>query len=789
MNVCTLLTVTYRDDPEDNGALTPLSEQELDDLDQLAKNVVETLQQHAVDNGLPPTYDLARVYSSEDDYIARQYPVRKSFETDKGKVAKREPASYGEWDTWGSLVPTQISNGIPEQKTGQKTAQKTEQTEASAWGAPSASASTPDTVERESVQREDTRSAGDGWGAWQPKTEENDAHDRRASMRRASSATSSTFTVPRPTSPPATKAKGQEASQPPSSASRNHLSPPPKVNGWIGSQNIDALRSSQQDGWKDYQDKGPTVVMSKRLDDKDRLPPMTPRRQPATYVDVPTSSGRPEYAAGDTSAHTTGWGPFDKYNPRTRSSENRNGTALVPNFGPSLSYAKSSTPIDEENGFPLLSGAEAPVPFQRNEPKTSLSTGTSWDSWSPARHDDGEAAFRGRMTGQPYTPPVRFTTQAPPGHHDLPFSASAAQQPLDTPPRQIQEYEPAAPERYSLGANVSSAPAPPQTIDNPPLVQDTKSSDDVWATWKADVPAETQGLQNYQRRVAMTRGEQLPESPVTVPRMATRAQQTFSTAPQGSSLPVVNESQPASTAQDDDGWGSYKPSVSAEKDGNLAYERRKAMQAISTPGHRPRNGSISNSFSSTSSTRNSFRVPPNLNAEKSISIVGRAKLETQVREAKEARLASFKEFSDGVSTLSQNFNKLKIAGSAARSVASGSIPAGSQYAAEASPSMFKSKHAPPSTASSAPQNPKLGSYSIPLRQPRIPTGDIDKPLTGFNNLKTHILPHHLTGSDPASSDSGTFISERPVNGLPSHQTNGHINNHPTQIPAGGIGWE
>lgn len=757
-----LLIVLCRDDPEDAGPVTPLSDQELDDLDHLAKNVVETLQQHALDNGLPPTHDLARIYSSEDDYIARQYPVRKTLRANTVKTSKKEERPSSEWDTWGELVPAQIpSNGTSiQRKEGD-------------WPAQPSNNPLPDPNMAVSSERQQPKvfepAADDGWGKWQPATAQNDAFDRRAAMRRRSSTTSSTFTVPRSGSP---AARTNASLQPEANNSRiaNHLSPPPKANGWIGTQNIDALRMSQRDGWSNYQEKGPTVMVSKRPDESIIASPMTAQRKPATYVDVPTSSGLPERQEADNSAHTTGWGPFDKYNPRTRSSQKSSGRSPVPDASLSPSYARHGPGVNDETAYPRLSGGASDAPSHRIDPSKSSTGPTSWDHWTPSRNNDGEDAYRGRMTRK-----AHVTSKSPQMAVRQPDLSARHMQ--DSPSARLQqERRPSA-----VSANVLVPP-------NIPSATETNVSEDPWAKWNATVPAEKQGEQNFQRRAAMSRGEYLPDRPAASAAASPSAQRSFGTASQDTAYARPIEPPATAVQQDDDPWNSYQPTVTAERQGNEAFERRRAM-ANGIHGTAFSNISVSNSLSSTSSIDTPFKTPDGLRPDKTMSIAGRANRENGAREAKDAKLAMYKDIGDDVSTLAKNFQSLTIAGSASKRSASTSMTADTSHSSLMSPASAKGTHAPAFSAPSPLQDAATRTYRISVRRPQGQNGNSGGPSQGFDQRRRNPLLPQSGTSEPASSDSGTFISERPINGHPTQQANSHTAHQRPHVPGGGIGWD
>lgn len=706
-----------------------MSDAELDDLDDLAKSTVDVLKQHAIDNGLPASYDIARIYSSEDDYIAKSYSVRKSYAPEKTKVTKKEQDTYGgEWDSWG-LIPAHV-----------KPVTARAQEQQNAWPAAKSNRVAEASPEQQSpIQVHQAKatepSDEDGWGAWQPKTQQNDAFERRAALAGSSSTSSSTFTIARSESSSMMKETVDPLSKASHVPKASQLSPPPKVNGWIGSQNMDNLRLAQQDGWRDYEDKGPTILIPAREQNTTSSLPLTPQRRPATMVHVPTSSGLPEATTPDTSAHTTGWGPFDKYNPRTRYAHNDVHVPAISNGNLSPSDKRSGLGLDKEDAYPPLPGSANGVPFRQSEPNKSASGTSSWEDWKPSRHDDGEAAYRSRMYAKPASPlaarslPFKQVSPSLDRTARIPepiFSAAASEAPVAHPdvPKD------------------ASAPSEPPT--------EKQQAEDPWAGWTPSVAADKQGEQNFARRAEMSREYSMPERPMPSDTVPIQARMP-SLAEVRTRLPRPDaDVHTVPLASDDDAWANYKPKVSAQQQGNEAFERRRAMANASYTAHNTI--PASESASSTSSTGSAFRARFGNQDSKKLSIAGRADRESSARAAKEAR---YKELQNGTSTLAKNFRSLKIAGSAARA-ASAQFP---------------------------PAHQSNGIRSIVGHPP------------GGPKQMPHQQVAQKTASNAASSDSGTFISERPValNGrypVQSQDTsNGPYNDDHPQIPSGGIGWD
>lgn len=728
-----------------------MSDQELNDLDGLAESAIDVLQQHAVDNGLPASYELARIYSSEDDYIARQYPVRKAYASDKIRVAKKEQVSHAGDDGWGMLIPAQVTaSPVPQQH------KQSDQLASNPSIVANVYAREQSTSQIQQAKASEP-AAEDGWDSWQAKTERNDAFERRAAMQPGSSSSSSTFTDVKAGDRSVKNERADRSMEASQAGNSSQLSPLPKVNGWIGSQNMDALRLAQRDGWKDYQEKAPTVLVAPKESDSHFSPLATPQRPSANLVHVPTSSGLPENMAPNNSARTTGWGPYEKYNPRTRSSQKEVSASRDANGISSPLHKRTGSGLGMEDEYPMLPGTTSGVPFRQNESIRPASRLATWEDWKPSRHDDGETAYRNRMHTKPASPTARRTLsykQAIP-------ETTAAIVPEPTSSR-ISTEVPG--DKSDVRRDALQPCQPPK---------ETQQDENPWSRWTASIAADKQGEQNFARRAAMSREDYMPERLMP--------SNSLPTLPRASLLPYAQNQPPgqASSVQtapattDNDGWANYTPKISAEQQGKEAFERRRAMGNAKYAG---RNGiPASESASSTSSTGSAFRTRFGGQESKTLSIAGRADRESSTRAAKEARLAAYKEFQNGSSTLAKNFRSLKIAGSASRAAAAHSNQPESSGQTRPSYTSAPSRILPHS------------AYDTPIRQPHGPSSNAGQSPEGFNQISRHrkASPSRASGANP--SYAGTYTSL--PNGQTQQHANGHSSNNASQPPSGGIGWD
>lgn len=702
------------------------------------------LQQNAVDNGLPAKHQLARLQSAEDEYLADGYQPRQSQIRSEKKAASRNvEKSYGEWDSWGGNAASQTPSGVAPAYNHNRRSATPEVVTATNFDTNGArTGSTPST------------SKEDGWNSWQPTSTVNNAFENRANMRRRSSSSSSTRTVPRANSPKLVRPQANRPSE--VSSTSTFTSPIAHKNGWIGSNNVDSVRSRREDGWE-----APTqnATATSNRPSQNHDVPATPSRAPAKVVNIPTRSGPAEDSSTSSAAWTTGWQQYDRYNPRTGSSKKGRAGYVSPNAGFSPSRPTTRTLSAEIGEYPELPSASQDVPFLQKEDGKPTAQATGWGDWKPTRTQDGEEAYKGRQ-GKSWTAAGLVPSQI---------------KRTDSPDVSVQHSRQQDGASHVPSEHLLASSEPEKDIssvkDSAEFVK-SGAPTDSWDSWSPTVAADVQGAENFERRKAMARGETVPP----IHRTDT------SNRPQSYQHPVSQpvprrqqESEPAQTARnngqaerkndDADPWMKYeaKPVV------NDAYNRRAAMSS---------GASASNSFSSTSSTSTPLRLPSQIGPAKTLSIIGRAGREAKAVAAKEARRTN------GVSDLGKRMGSLNIRG-AARAA---SIPPPERTTSDFASRTYPQQQSASYTTQANGASTDLGSYSIPMRQPQGPTGYHDQPSRGFSNMRSNVLDASSALSEPASSDSGTFISKQTVSNAASSAA-------PSQdytrgaIPAGGIGWD
>lgn len=523
----------------------------------------------------------------------------------------------------------------------------------------------------------------------------------------------------------------------------------------MGSNNVDSVRSRREDGWE-----APTQNASATSDrsSPNHDAPVAPSRQPAKIVDVPTRSGLAEDLSTSSAAWTSGWQQYDRYNPRTGSGKKGRVGYVSPNAGFSPSRPMTRTLSAEIEEYPELPSASQGVPFLQKEDGRPTAQATGWGDWKPTRTQDGEEAYKGRQ-GKGWMAaglvPSQIKRTDSPG-----VSAQLSRQ---------QNRANHVPSEHLLASSETERAV--SSVENTAEAAKSSAPTDSWNSWKPSVAADVQGAQNFERRAAMARGEIPPIQITDTPNKPQSYQQEVS-------QPVPRRQQdtePAQTARnkdegerkkdDTDPWMKYeaKPVV------NDAYKRRAAMSS---------GASASNSFSSTSSTSTPLRTPSQMGPAKTLSIIGRAGRKAEALAAKEARPAN------GVSDLGKRMGSLNIRG-AARAA---SIPPPESTTSDFASRKYPQQQSASYTTQANGAATDLGSYSIPMRRPQGRKGSHDQPSGGFSNMRSNVFDASSVLSEPASSDSGTFISKQTVSNAatsaapPQDHTKG-------AIPAGGIGWD
>lgn len=505
----------------------PLSRQEIKDLDRLALAIAEVLQVHALENGLPPTYPMSRKLSYEDARIAHQYKLPELPDISLPKPSQASQQSYGAWDTWGKTGESTTSQINPVAGTNTGEEQKFPITTTPHDHLRPSDADT-NVVDRQATV--ETSSDTDGWLKWSVKDATNDAYAQREAMTASLQPPSgASFSSPHALIPPQVVNRNLTKGDSTGATSNESKSPETPVwpsvsprrttkmqgGGWVGSKNVEALLEGRLN-----RRSSPELDFAQdrphrlsRQSTPTSIPGQGPRRSPPPSM-FPTQKST---SGGlDPNISTTGWKAYAVYNPRTRAQ---------PPDGPSMRYAgaedsfntRMQPKLTEEAFPPLASGTASNnnrFPDAHQAASESATTNpTTWDDWRPEAGTSGPEAWRKRSA----------LSAEVPQHSDL---IQAGKSYLNSSEQ--------VPHRNTAGEN--------QAYD-------------------------TQSIQLGRSSIRAEAHQGLVTPPIPNQPPAIDGKELAATGPTPTSL----------QGNEGDGWSNYTPKVSAEDEGNRAYERRLAM--------------------------------------------------------------------------------------------------------------------------------------------------------------------------------------------------------------------